>query len=150
MQRVSAALSGVVDLATESAGAVAGLLRNPHDCQVCRLLRSEEREHVARLAQFLSESASQEAYARGRGVCLRHLALLVAAAPSADLARFLVGAAARQFDQIAEDMRNYAIKRDAIRSGLLTDDEDEAYLRALVRLAGHKGLCGAWPSDASL
>ena len=44
-------------------------------------------------------------------------------------------------------MRNFAIKRDALRAGLLTDDEEKANLRALVHLAGHKGLCGRWSAE---
>ena len=67
----------------------------------------------------------------------------------ADLAKFLLSEAARQFDQLAEDMRNYALKRDAIRGGLLTGDEEQAYLRALVHLAGHKALCAPRSTEGS-
>ncbi len=149
LERVSAALSGLSDESSGAAGRVAALIPSSGSCQVCGLLRAEEHEHIARLVQFLAEPAGRDTYARGHGVCLRHLATLLAASPSADVATFLLGEAVRRFDQLAEDMRNYAIKRDAIRSGLLTGDEDEAYLRALVRLAGHKGLCGVWSSEES-
>ncbi len=150
LERVSITLSEVLDGASETADSVAALVRSPHGCQVCRLLQSGEQEHIARLSQFLAEPAGRDAYARGHGVCLRHLAALLAASPSADLARFLLGEAVRQFDQLAEDMRNYAIKRDAIRSGLLSGDEKEARLRALALLAGHKGLCAPWSVDKSI
>ena len=72
------------------------------------------------------------------------------AVTAADLARLLLGVAAQQFDQLAEDMRNYAIKRDAIRSGLLNDDEKQSHIRALAHLAGHKLLWGPWPTDTSI
>jgi hypothetical protein len=147
LERVSAALSGLLDEPSETAGPVAALIPSNGSCQVCGLLRAEEHEHIARLVQFLAEPAGRDTYARGHGVCLRHLAAMLAASLPADLAAFLLGEAVRRFDQLSEDMRNYAIKRDAIRSGLLTGDEDEAYLRALVRLAGHKGLCGIWSAE---
>ncbi len=150
LEHVSAALSGVLDGASETADSVAALVRSPQGCQVCRLLQSAEQEYIARLSQFLAEPAGLDAYARSHGVCLRHLAALLAASQSADLARFLLGEAVQQFDQLAEDMRNYAIKRDAIRSGLLSDDEKEAHLRALAHLAGHKGLCAPWSADRSI
>ncbi len=150
LERVSAALSGLLDAASEAAGAVASLVPSPPGCEVCRLLQSEEQAHIARLSQFLAEPAGRDVYARGHGVCLRHLAALLAAPPPADLARFLLGEAVRQFDQLAEDMRSYAIKHEAIRSALLTGDEAEAYLRALIHLAGHRRLCGAWSTQGSI
>jgi len=139
--RLSAALSSLSGEPSETAGAVAALIRSPQSCQVCGLLRSAEREYIARLSQYLTEPAGRDAYACCQGVCLRHLASLLAASPPADLARFLLSDAARQFDQLAEDMRNYALKRDAVRRDLLTGDEEDAHLRALVHLAGHKALC---------
>jgi hypothetical protein len=150
LERVSTALSDALDGASETAGSVAALVQSSRGCHVCRLLQSEEQGHIGRLSQILAEPAGRDAYARGHGVCLRHLAALLAASPSADLARFLLGEAGRQFDRLAEDMRNYAIKRDAIRSGLLSDDESQAHLRALVHLAGHKWLRGPWTADSSI
>jgi len=141
LERLSAVLSSLSGEPSEMAGPVAALIRDPDSCQVCGLLRSEEREHIARFSQFLAEPAGRDAYARSQAVCLRHLAALLAASPSADLARFLLSEAARQFDRLAEDMRNFVLKRDAGRRVLVTRDEDEAYLRALVHLAGHKALC---------
>jgi hypothetical protein len=149
LERVSAALSDLLGGPSATAGAVAALIPRTESCQVCRLLQSEEQEHIARLSQSLAEPAGREAYSRSQGVCLRHLAALLAASLPADLARFLLGEAVRRFDHIAEDMRNYAIKRDALRAGLMTDEEEEAHLRALVHLAGHKGLCGFWSAEGS-
>ena len=141
LERLSAVLSSLSGEPSETAGPVAALLRSPESCQVCRLLQSKEQEHIARLSQFLTEPAGRNAYAQSRGVCLRHLASLLAASPPADLARFLLSEAARQFDQLAEEMRNYALKRGAIEGGPPTGDEGKAYFRTLIHLAGHKALC---------
>ncbi len=150
LERVSAALSGLLGESPETAGLVAALIPSPESCQVCGLLRATEREYIARLAQFLAEPAGRDAYARGHGVCLRHLAALLAASPPGDPAKFLLSEAVRHFDQLIEDMRTYAIKRDAIRSGLVTGDEQESHLRALVCLAGRKLLCGPWSAEDSV
>lgn len=141
LERLSAVLSRLSGELSEAAGPVAALLQSPESCQVCRLLQSKEQQYIARLSQFLAEPASRDAYSRSHGVCLRHLASLLAASPSAGLASFLLSEAARQFARLAEDMRNYALKRGAIQGGAPTGDEAAAHLRTLVHLAGHKALC---------
>jgi len=141
LERLSAVLSRFSGELSEMAGPVAALLRSPESCQVCRLLQCKEQQYIARLSQFLAEPAGRDAYNRSHGVCLRHLASLLAASPSADLASFLLSEAARQFAQLAEDMRNYALKRGAIQGGAPTGNEGTAHLRTLVHLAGHKALC---------
>jgi hypothetical protein len=141
LERLSAVLSSLSGEPSEMAGPVTALVPSRESCQVCGLLRSEEQERIARFSQFLAEPAGRDAYTRCQGVCLRHLASLLAASPPTDVARFLLSEAARQFDQLAENMRNYALKRNAGRRVLVIGDEDEAHLRALVRLAGHKALC---------
>jgi hypothetical protein len=138
---LSAVLSSLSRDLSETAGRVAALLRTSENCQVCRLLQSKEQEHIAQLSHFLTEPAGRNAYAQSQGLCLRHLASLLAASPSPDLARFLLSEAARHFAQLAEDMRNYALKRGGIQAGLPTGDERNAHLRTLIHLAGHKALC---------
>jgi hypothetical protein len=69
------------------------------------------------------------------------LDLLLVAAPNALVRRFLLAEAARHFERWAEDMQTYAIKRDALRKGLLNPDEEAACVLALHRLAGNRILC---------
>lgn len=45
------------------------------------------------------------------------------------------------------DMRSYALKREALRRGLITDDEAEAYRDALSLLAGPAALAQSWEAD---
>jgi hypothetical protein len=47
-------------------------------------------------------------------------------------------------------MQNYAMKRDAIRRALLNRDEEDAYYRAVVHLAGANALCVPWQDDSRL
>jgi len=41
---------------------------------------------------------------------------------------------------VAEDMRQYVVKRDSLQRHLLTPDEQEAYLRGLMLFTGHRRL----------
>ena len=93
------------------------------------------------MAACLADPAGRQAYAASQGTCLRHLDLLLRAAPNAEVGRFLLTEAARHFERCAEDMQSYAIKHDALRRGLQNPDEEDAYLLALVHLAGNRSLC---------
>lgn len=93
-----------------------------------------------RLATWLAESSGREAYASSHGACLRHLRLLVSLASGPGIVEFLLRHAAASCEALSEDMRSYVIKRAALRHGLVNRDEEEAYLRALVLLAGHRQL----------
>jgi DNA-binding protein H-NS len=54
---------------------------------------------------------------------------------------FLLSAASDRFAQVAQQMRAYAAKREAIRRDLITADEEDAALRAVVHLAGAEECC---------
>jgi len=97
-----------------------------------------------RMAQFVMTQGGQRAYAAAYGLCLRHLDGLLAAVPTEHARLFLLREAARRFDELGEDLRAYALKREALRSQLLGGDEDDAHRRALVHLFGHRRLCQPW------
>jgi len=120
---------------------LAGQLVDADRCQVCVLLRKAESDFTGRLATFVDQEAGRSAYARTRGVCLRHLDGLLAAVPTDAPRRFLLSNTARRFSDLAEDMRSYALKHEALLSGLATGDEHDAYRRAIVHLVGNKWLC---------
>lgn len=88
-----------------------------------------------RLAKFLVNVKAKQIYERSQGVCLRHLARLLIITPDEDRG-FLLTAAARRFKKLAEQMQSYAVKRKASRRDLINSDEEHAYLRFLIRLAG--------------
>jgi hypothetical protein len=117
------------------------------NCRVCALLRAAERAYTRRLAGFLQTAEGRQAYARSQGVCLRHLGLLAEAVASEDIARFLLAEAARHFEEVAEDMQNFAMKRDALRRTLHNRDEEDAYVRAVIHVVGEKRVCVPWDTD---
>jgi hypothetical protein len=119
------------------------LVSHAASCRVCRLLSEVETEYIGRLVAFVGEREGQEHYARSQGLCLRHLARLVAALPEEQTVVAILRVAARQFDQLAEDMRSYVLKTEALRRELYTAADHDAVLRALTHLAGSQRVC--WP-----
>ena len=133
---------------SEAKSPVRPLVRDANNCRVCRLICEAESESIRRLDEFLSTANNREIYARSQGVCLRHLELAISAHP--DHAAFLQAEAAQRFQQIAEDLQSYALKRDATRHALTNTDESDALLRAVIHLAGAKNLCVPRSDDAEI
>ncbi len=114
------------------------LARPSRICAACRLLKEVEDKYLVGMAGFLEIIEAREAYALSQGLCLRHLGMLVAKTTDEETLRFLLDHASRIHRQLTEDMLNYALKRDAVRSDLLNDDEKDAYLRAIIHTSGGK------------
>ena len=148
MERLSADLSRLAASAESNPSeSVQALVQDPSRCSVCRLVRDSEKKYLDDLAGFVRTGEGQKVYAYSQGVCLRHLGMLIANVPSEEVIRFLLDHAARRFQEISEDMRNYALKRDALRYHMLNQDEKDAYLRALIHTAGAKRVSFPWEMD---
>jgi GTPase Era involved in 16S rRNA processing len=129
--------------------AVRKMVHTPHSCRVCRALEDVELDYITRLNAFLGNENNRKLYEHSQGVCLRHLGRLIAIT-SEETRAFLLHEASRHFAEIAEDMQNYAIKRDAVRWHLTDANEDDAYMRALTHLAGAKDYSTPWPDDREI
>jgi len=107
------------------------------DCRVCRMLLEAESDYVGRLGAFVSDDLARGIYERSQGVCVHHLACLLSVV-SDGTREFLLATASRRFQEMAEQMRKYAVKREALRRDLISRDEEDAHLRALTHLVGAK------------
>jgi GTPase SAR1 family protein len=112
------------------------LVHDTQSCRVCKMLQRVEAEYIVQLAAFISETAGRNQYLRSQGVCLHHLAMLTDVVTSDEDRDFLISHAAQRFDEDAEDMRTFALKGEALRRDLQNRDEEDAYLRAIVRMVG--------------
>jgi hypothetical protein len=135
-KQIAEMLSGL-ERGSAAASRVQDILRTPKSCRVCRMLVTTEASYIDQLAKFLVNAKAKQIYEHSQGVCLRHLARLLTITPDEDRG-FLLTAAARRFEKLAEQMQSYAVKRNATRRDLINSDEENAYLRALIRLAGAK------------
>ncbi len=117
----------------ELAGQVGALARN-QACPACALLAATEQEAA-------EEQAAQTATAaEPPPLCLRHLALALDACSSLPAGRAITNALAVALQRASENMRAYALKREALRRGLVTSDEAKAYSDALRLLVGQPSL----------
>lgn len=111
------------------------LLQAQRNCRVCMMLKDTEAVYIERLATFLSDGEGTQAYRHSGGVCLRHLARMLAIVPN-PVREFLLTTGSRRFQQVTKQMREYAAKRAAVRRDLISTDEESASLRALIHIVG--------------
>lgn len=133
-----------------SGDAVRRLVRDSRDCRVCALLRRSEEDIIRQLAAGIADAAGRSRYAQSQGVCLRHLGMLMEATPESQIREFLLSHAVRRFEEDAEDMRSFAMKREAIRRALENRNEEDAYRRAVIRFAGSRNVCAPWAGDGEI
>jgi predicted GTPase len=139
-----------VDRGPAAASNVHKIVRTPENCRVCHSLNKAEAAYLARFADLLADERCRQIYERSKGICLRHLARLLATIASAEIREFLLATASRRLEETAEDMQSFAIKREALRRNLTNPNEDDAYLRALIHLAGAKDYSTPWPEDREI
>ena len=121
-------LSGPGAAAADLARDVAALTAGPGTCPVCTALADRERTAIAELISQVPPAPA--------ALCLRHLALALSAGADAQTAQALLRGLAARLRRDSEDMRAFALKREAYRSGLVTTEESRAHTDALCRLAG--------------
>jgi len=122
------------------AKSVLSLVQNSAQCPACEYLRTTEAKCLERFAKSIQTPQGADTYARSQGLCLRHLALLLELGLPEDTNRYLLNHASAVLNATAEDMQSYALKHDALRRELHNQDEEDAYKRALIRLAGARYL----------
>jgi len=113
-------------------------LPDGNTCLACRLLREDEVIQRTRFLEYVSTAEGQEYYRRSLGLCLHHLQAVLADKPVKGIREFLLQEQARHLEELSEDMRAFILKRDAIRRGLVNDNEEHAWHRALVQLVGER------------
>jgi len=145
-EHVSQVLARLVDSFPDEQEAVK-LSCGPSECLVCQELRRHEQVYLSELTRFLKTSAGREAYSRSQGVCLRHLTIWLCAPETDDFSNYVLREAALRFDHLAEDMQSFGLKNEALRRQLQNADEDDAYVRALIHIAGAKAVCFPWSID---
>jgi hypothetical protein len=128
-------LSRQNSLAADLARDVAALTTGPGKCPVCAVLADRER---AAITAIISQSPAEPAT-----LCLRHLARALSADPDPAIGRALLRALAATLRRDSEDMRAFALKREAYQSWLVTEEESRAHLDALRQLASLPSLTTA-------
>ncbi|HUB41132.1 MAG TPA: dynamin family protein [Streptosporangiaceae bacterium] len=123
----------------ELAGHVAALA-GTRACPACAVLAVTERDAVAELAERALPAEPPR-------LCLRHLALVLDHPPSLPAGRAMTASLVVALQRASENMRAYALKREALRRGLITADEASAYSDALRLIAGQPALALPAPPE---
>jgi hypothetical protein len=115
------------------------LLPTRDGCVLCGVRAKAESEAISAIAHRLVEDEPRTLDSLS-AICLPHFAMLATAIEDAKLMPRLMNRQAAILERLAEDMERYALKRDAVRRSLATDEEETAAQRALLLVAGHRNV----------
>lgn len=116
------------------AGAVTALAPGQTGCPLCQTLAARERDAIAEAALRVPDDP----------LCVRHLALALAAGPPPAAGRAMVRSLAAALRRDGDHMRDYALKREGLHHWMVTEEESRAHLDALRLLAGLSVLTMPW------
>jgi GTP-binding protein EngB required for normal cell division len=119
------------------------LLARGERCSACREQALEEEKAIDAILEKVNVQRDDETV-QLPVLCLPHLSALLRKVPDGDLARSLLDFEAALLERLAENMKRYALKHDALRRDLNSDDERVAYHRSLSHLVGDKRLQAPW------
>jgi predicted GTPase len=142
-------LRGIRD-SSETGTKVRLLVRDSRTCRVCGLIHQAEGEYIRQIGDLIKNKEGRKLYNHSQGLCLRHLGLLMDSDLSLENREFLLTNAVQHFEEDAEDMRNFALKDEAVRRDLQNRDETDAYRRAIIRIVGDKKVCMPWAEDGEI
>jgi hypothetical protein len=116
---------------------IQALLPTEENCVFCDVRVNAESETIASTRRRL---VAGEAHALGTlsTVCIPHFAMLAAVVEDPRLLSRLMEFEATICERLADDMRRYALKHDAVRRLLVSEEEMVAAQRALMFVAGHR------------
>lgn len=104
-------------------------------CPLCLSAAHAEMQAISMLASDVANGGTAE-IEKISFICVPHMARVLPALEETGFGRALVEREAALLGRLAEDMRRYAIKHDAIRRYLASQEERDASEMALTALAG--------------
>jgi Predicted GTPases len=130
-----ATLAQSIDQMDEGASSPLCLSVTKEGCPLCLSAAHAEMQAISTL---VCDMARGEEVSSGRlsFICMPHLARVLPALREEGAARALLTRHAAMLDRLAEDMRRYATKYDALRRYLASEEERDAAEMAIAMLAG--------------
>ncbi len=112
-------------------------------CQVCQVRIEAERKAVHEAADRIRIITSSQV-GNMPACCLIHLAMTTSVLGRGQPARLLLGAHAQFLERLGEDAQRYALRHDALRRYLTSEEERRASQLLLLMLAGHRNVSAPW------
>lgn len=137
-----ARFAGCVSQQGESIETLRSLLSTSRTCRVCQERIDAERRAVAKAADAVRRAADQERHVPA--CCLPHLVAVIESLGPGTGAQNLLQAHAHLMERTSEDLQRYALKHDALRRDLTSEEERRASQLALLLLAGHRNVSAPW------
>ncbi len=134
--------AGRISQPGESVATLESLLSTSKTCRVCQERIDAERRAVGKAADAVRRAAYQEPHVPA--CCLPHLVLVVESLGPGPDAQKLLQAHAHLMERTTEDLQRYALKHDALRRHLTSEEERRASQLALLLLAGHRNVSAPW------
>ena len=128
---------------SETAEKIGRLLPTIKTCPVCEARTDTERravKDVASIAERVTKSDNEQVPA----CCLPHLKKVIELLGPGLPAQQLLKSHATFLERTAEDLQRYALKHDALRRYLTSEEERRASQLALLLLAGHRHVSAPW------
>lgn len=125
------------------------LLATVQTCKVCEVRIGAENKAV-RVAAVAAQDLSASGGTVLGACCLPHLVSVAAVLGPGEAARILLHAHAYLLERTAEDLQRYALRHDALRRYLTSEEERRASQLALLLLAGHRSINAPWAVDTIL
>lgn len=122
---------------------VTNLSGSPETCAVCEVRIAAEKAAIDETATAVRRIETTPS-GNLPACCLPHLALTVGALGKGRASEMLLEIHARFFERIAEDAQRYALRHDALRRHLTSQEERRASQLILLMLASHRSLCAPW------
>jgi hypothetical protein len=124
--------------------AVQRLLPSRENCVLCNVRDRAEQLAIEARARQLTVEGSRALDALSV-ICIPHLCMLLAEIPNNTVKRELAERQAAILERFSEDMRRYALKHDAVRRHLASQEETAVAERALQSVGGRRNVnfaCG--------
>jgi len=119
------------------------LAASQSDCQVCQVRIEAEQNAVNDTAARVREITSSLA-GKVPACCLVHLAMTSGILGKSPATQLLVGAHSQFLERLGEDAQRYALRHDALRRYLTSEEERRASQLLLLMLAGHRNVSAPW------
>jgi GTP-binding protein EngB required for normal cell division len=125
------------------------LLPTNTTCRICEVRNNAERKAVKDAASTAREALTAH-QSRLPACCLQHLALVAGTLGTCVAAQVLIRSHAALLERTAEDLQRYALRHDALRRHLTSDEERSAATLILLLLAGHRSVSAPWNIESIL
>jgi GTP-binding protein EngB required for normal cell division len=112
-------------------------------CRICEVRNNAERKAVKDAASTAREALAAH-QSRLPACCLQHLTLVAEMLGTCVAAQVLIRSHAALLERTAEDLQRYALRHDALRRHLTSDEERSAATLILLLLAGHRSVSAPW------